>query len=32
MILPNTQTLKAVLKPDVEEARKELDRTMKAGN
>jgi ABC-type sugar transport system substrate-binding protein len=31
-ILPNTQTLKAVLKPDVEEARKQLDTTMKAGN
>jgi ribose transport system substrate-binding protein len=29
VILPNTQTLKPVLKPDVEEARKELDRTMK---
>ena len=29
VILPNTQTLKAVLKPDVDEARKELDRTMK---
>jgi ABC-type sugar transport system substrate-binding protein len=28
VILPNTQTLKAVLKPGVEEARKELDRTM----
>ena len=29
VILPNTQTLKAILKPDVDEARKELDRTMK---
>jgi len=29
VILPNTQTLKAVLKPDVNEARAELDRTMK---
>ena len=28
VILPNTQTLKAILKPDVDEARKELDRTM----
>jgi ABC-type sugar transport system substrate-binding protein len=29
VILPNTQTLKAILKPDVDEARAELDRTMK---
>jgi ABC-type sugar transport system substrate-binding protein len=30
VILPNTQTLKAVLKADVEQARKELDATLQA--